>query len=63
MEPVGLIQNALVDLLDFIGVERRWVRPDRRRKFSPSEGVLPNECGAEGDRQRTDCPRGRSLRI
>lgn len=36
MERARLIQNALVDLLDFIDAERRWVRPDRRRKFSPT---------------------------
>lgn len=33
MERATRIQNALVDPLDFIDAERRWVRPDRRRKF------------------------------
>jgi hypothetical protein len=42
IERASLIQNALVDLLDFIDVERRWVRPNRRRKFSMSEEALSN---------------------
>lgn len=51
MERARLIQNALVDLLDFIDVERRWVRPDRRRKFSASEEALPHE-GVEPTRKK-----------
>src|SRR5262249_62028836 len=42
-ERATLIQNSLVDLLDFIDPEKRWVRPDRRKKFSPSKKALPNE--------------------
>ena len=28
------IQNALIDLLDFIDPDYRWVQPERRKKFS-----------------------------
>ena len=31
------IQNALVELLDFVDPERRWVKPDRRNKFSQTK--------------------------
>jgi len=40
------IQNALVDLLDFIDAECVWVRPDRREKFS-SDGEIPRSRGIE----------------
>jgi hypothetical protein len=48
------IQNALLDLLDFVDAERRWVRPDRRRKFSPNGEALP-DTGTESTRKK---PRG-----
>ena len=37
------IQNALVDLLDFVDADRRWVNADRRKKFSLSEEAAPNK--------------------
>jgi hypothetical protein len=51
LERATRIQNALVDLLDFIDAERRWVRPDRRRKFSLNEEALPNR-GMEPTRKK-----------
>ncbi len=52
------IQNALVDLLDFIDAERRWVAPDRRRKFSQSEEALPDR-GMEPTRKKPRAARAR----
>lgn len=34
LERATRIQNALVDLLDFVDPEHRWVKADRRNKFS-----------------------------
>jgi hypothetical protein len=42
LERATCIQNALVDLLDFIDAEHRWVRPDRRSKFSPNQKASPD---------------------
>lgn len=47
-----LIQNALVDLLDFVDSERRWVRPDRRRKFPPSDDEALPDAGMEPTRRK-----------
>jgi hypothetical protein len=52
------IQNSLVDLLDFIDAERRWVRPDRRRKFAQSEEALSNR-GMEPTRQKPRAAHGK----
>jgi hypothetical protein len=34
LQRASLIQNALVDLLDFVDPEQRWVKADRRSRFS-----------------------------
>jgi len=34
------IQNALVDLLDFIDPERRWIKSDRRQRYTAREAPV-----------------------
>jgi hypothetical protein len=40
------VQHALVDLLDFVDPDHRWVRDERRKKFEPKEKT--DEIKAEG---------------
>jgi len=58
VERATRVQNALVDLLDFIDAERVWVRPDRREKFSP-DGAAPPNSRIELTRKKPRAPHAR----
>jgi len=54
LERATRIQNALIDLLDFVDAKRLWVRPDRRTKFSANEEALHR--GIEPTRKKLRAP-------